>query len=165
MSTAAATLASMASHEATAGFIIAAPNDSVAGAVLALLEVEDDPGFSNAGENEKLCPLAANLRLYKLGAVMFDWHLQSTSLMVCTATPGHVRAAASTCLAFLSCHPLGASGDACLAGPFRQRLLAVGAFGALLRAALASTGDDPCDAIIQQTAAVGVMYLSTMVRH
>jgi hypothetical protein len=40
----------------------------------------------------------------------------------------------------------------------------VGAFGALLKAALASSADDPCDAIIQQTAAVGIMYMSTMVR-
>lgn len=76
---------------------------------------------------------------------------------------GHVRAAASTCLAFLACHPLGARGDTCLTGPFRSRLLNVGAFGALLKAALASSADDPCDAIIQQTAAVGIMYMSTMV--
>jgi hypothetical protein len=39
----------------------------------------------------------------------------------------------------------------------------VGTFGALLKAALASSADDPCDAIIQQTAAVGIMYMSTMV--
>lgn len=77
---------------------------------------------------------------------------------------GFVRAAASTCLAFLAGHPLGAKGDICLTGPFRQRLLDCGAMGALLKAALASTADDPCDAIIQQTAAVGIMYLSTMVR-
>jgi hypothetical protein len=76
---------------------------------------------------------------------------------------GHVRAAASTCLAFLACHPLGARGDTCLTGPFRSRLLNVGTFGALLKAALASCADDPCDAIIQQTAAVGIMYMSTMV--
>ncbi|WIA12059.1 hypothetical protein OEZ85_012136 [Tetradesmus obliquus] len=119
----AATLASLASNEVTAAFIMAAPGDSVAKAMLTLLEVEDDEGFSNAG---------------------------------------HVRAAASTCLAFLACHPLGARGDTCLTGPFRSRLLNVGAFGALLKAALASSADDPCDAIIQQTAAVGIMYMSTM---
>ncbi|KAF8071180.1 hypothetical protein HT031_001262 [Scenedesmus sp. PABB004] len=113
-----ATLASLASNNVAAGFIMAAPGDSVARAVLALLEVEDDPGFSSAG---------------------------------------HVRAAASTCLAFLACHPLGARGDTCLSGPFRDRLLAVGALGALLRAALASSADDHCDAIIQQTAAAGAV--------
>lgn len=46
---AAATLASLASNEVTAAFIMAAPGDSVAKAMLALLEVEDDEGFSNAG--------------------------------------------------------------------------------------------------------------------
>jgi hypothetical protein len=45
----AATLASLASNEVTAAFIMAAPGDSVAKAMLALLEVEDDEGFSNAG--------------------------------------------------------------------------------------------------------------------
>lgn len=74
-----------------------------------------------------------------------------------------MRAAASTCLSFLACHPLGARGDTCLTGPFRTRLLNVGAFGALLKAALASSSDAPCDAIIQQTAAVGIMYMATMV--
>eukprot|EP00879_Flechtneria_rotunda_P023560 GHRR01024925.1.p1 GENE.GHRR01024925.1~~GHRR01024925.1.p1 ORF type:complete len:713 (+),score=291.71 GHRR01024925.1:1579-3717(+) len=119
----ASTLASLASNFTTAGFIITAPGDSVVKAVIALLEVEDDPGFSNAG---------------------------------------HVRAASSTCLAFLACHPIGAKGDDCLTGPFRTRLLQVGAFGALLKAALASSADEKYDAIIQQTAAVGIMYLSTM---
>jgi hypothetical protein len=75
-----------------------------------------------------------------------------------------VRAAACTTLAFLACHPMGARGDACLAGPFRQRLLAAGAFGALLRAALGSSAEDHVDPIIQQTAAVGIMMLATMVR-
>lgn len=77
---------------------------------------------------------------------------------------GHVRAAASTCLAALACHPIGAKGDSCLHGPFREQLLSIGAFGALLKAALACSADDPCNAIIQQTAAVGIMYMSTMVR-
>jgi hypothetical protein len=45
----AATLASLASNEVTAAFIMAAPGDSVARAMLALLEVEDDEGFSNTG--------------------------------------------------------------------------------------------------------------------
>lgn len=74
-----------------------------------------------------------------------------------------MRAAASTCVAFLACHPIGAKGDTCLSGPFRERLLAVGAFGALLKAALACSADEPHDAMIQQTAAVGIMYMATMV--
>jgi hypothetical protein len=49
-------------------------------------------------------------------------------------------------------------------GPFREQLLSVGALGALLKAALMSSSDDPCNNIIQQTAAVGIMYLTTMVR-
>lgn len=77
---------------------------------------------------------------------------------------GHVRAAASTCLAFLACHPLGAKGDTCLWGPFREKLLSIGTLGALLRAALMSSRDDPCNNIIQQTAAVGIMYLCCQVR-
>jgi hypothetical protein len=77
---------------------------------------------------------------------------------------GHVRAAASTCLAFLACHPVGAKGDTCLVGPYRERLLRVGTLGALLRAALASSADCTCNNIIQQTAAVGIMFLATMVR-
>jgi hypothetical protein len=76
---------------------------------------------------------------------------------------GHVRAAASTCLAYLACHTLGAKGDSCLWGPFRTKLLSVGTLGALLKAALMSASDDPCNNIIQQTAAVGIMYLTTMV--
>jgi hypothetical protein len=81
----------------------------------------------------------------------------------CFAHAADVRAAACTALAFLACHPLGARGDACLIGPFRQRLMGAGAFGALLRAALGSCAGDHVDPIIQQTAAVGIMYLSTMV--
>lgn len=84
-------------------------------------------------------------------------------LMYVVLHAGHVRAAASTCLAFLACHPLGVKGDGCLWGPFREKLLSVGALGALLKAALMSSSDDPCNNIIQQTAAVGIMYLSTMV--
>jgi hypothetical protein len=45
----AATLASLASNEVTAAYVMAAPGDSVAKAMLALLEVEDNEGFSNAG--------------------------------------------------------------------------------------------------------------------
>lgn len=76
----------------------------------------------------------------------------------------HIRAAASTCLAFLAGHPLGARGDDCLVGPHRERLLAAGALAGLLRAALASAADtDACAAVVQQTAAVGIMYCTTMV--
>ena len=52
-----ATLASLASNEQTAGFIMHAPGDSVAKAMLALLEVEDEPGFSNPGGLKQLYTL------------------------------------------------------------------------------------------------------------
>lgn len=45
-----ATLASLASNEQCAGFIMDAPNDSVLKAVLTLLEVEEEEEFSNSGE-------------------------------------------------------------------------------------------------------------------
>eukprot|EP00803_Ostreobium_quekettii_P006067 evm.model.scf_440.6 EVM.evm.TU.scf_440.6 scf_440:39552-53991(-) len=75
---------------------------------------------------------------------------------------GHVRAAATTGLAFLSCHPLGAKGDDCLEGPFRAKLIEIGAFGGLLLSALEPPPEDDCRQIIQQSSAVGVMYLSTV---
>jgi hypothetical protein len=49
-------------------------------------------------------------------------------------------------------------------GPYRKKLLGLGAFGSLLRAALTTVMDAACDRIIQQAAAIGVMYLSTQVR-
>lgn len=108
--------------------------------------------------------MAANLALSVLTACCTDTMLRLCMTFVAMATAtGHVRAAASTCLAFLACHPLGAKGDGCLWGPFRTQLLAVGTLGVLLRAALTSSSDDPCNNIIQQTAAVGIMYLTTMV--
>lgn len=92
----------------------------------------------------------------------------------------HVRAAACTALAFLASHPLSARGDECMTGPYRERLLATGAFTALLRsaliaqAALADSGeviqeDGPIallnpNQIVMQAAAVGLMHLCTMVR-
>ncbi|GIL66635.1 hypothetical protein Vafri_20126 [Volvox africanus] len=75
---------------------------------------------------------------------------------------GHVKASACAGVAFLACHPIGAEGDECMFGPFRGKLLAMGAFGALLRAALSSVMESECDRIIQQAAAIGLMYLSTM---
>ncbi len=91
-----------------------------------------------------------------------------------------MRAAACTALAFLASHPLSARGDECMAGPYRERLLAPGAFTALLRsaliaqAALADSGeviqeDGPIallnpNHIVMQAAAVGLMHLCTMVR-
>eukprot|EP00198_Chlamydomonas_reinhardtii_P003541 XP_001692877.1 flagellar associated protein [Chlamydomonas reinhardtii] len=75
---------------------------------------------------------------------------------------GHVKASACAGVAFLACHPIGAEGDECMFGPFRQKLLGLGAFGALLRAALSSVLESDCDRIIQQAAAIGLMYLSTM---
>lgn len=94
--------------------------------------------------------------------------------MLCPAVAccvaGDIRAAACSCLSFLSCHPLGATGDACLTGPHRPRLLQLGTFSALLKAALASSGEvgegamGAAAAVVQQTASVGIMYLATMVR-
>ncbi|KXZ56071.1 hypothetical protein GPECTOR_2g953 [Gonium pectorale] len=75
---------------------------------------------------------------------------------------GYVKASACAGVAFLACHPIGAEGDECMYGPFRTKLLNMGAFGALLRAALSSVLDSECDRIIQQAAALGLMYLSTM---
>lgn len=40
---------------------------------------------------------------------------------------GHVRAAAACALSFLSCHNIGARGDDCLTGPYREALLEQGA--------------------------------------
>jgi hypothetical protein len=40
---------------------------------------------------------------------------------------GHVRAAAACALSFLACHNMGARGDACLTGPYREALLQQGA--------------------------------------
>lgn len=40
---------------------------------------------------------------------------------------GHVRAAAACALSFLSCHNIGARGDDCLTGPYREALLQQGA--------------------------------------
>ena len=76
---------------------------------------------------------------------------------------GHARAAAATGLAFLACHPLGARGDDCLVGPYRPALLRAGALGGLLRCALRSDAGE-VRGIVEQAAAVGVMYLATMVR-
>jgi hypothetical protein len=122
-----------------------------------ILQVEDEPGFSNAGMTHLLLPQVVDIPNLQAVAT-------TDPVLCCSCAAGHVRAAASTCLAFLACHPLGAKGDACLWGPFRAKLLSIGALGVLLRAALVSSSDDPCNNIIQQTAAVGIMYLSTMVR-
>lgn len=89
----------------------------------------------------------------------------------------HVRAAACSCLAFLASHPLSARGDECMTGPFRRRLLAAGAFSALLRSALIAQaalaesfpGEEPPadnpNQIVMQAAAVGLMHLCTQVGH
>lgn len=78
---------------------------------------------------------------------------------------GHVRAAAATAIAFLACHPIGAKGDECMWGPYRVALLEAGALRVLLEAALAPTEDDNCRKVIEKAAAVGVMYLCTVVSH
>mmetsp|Transcript_26929 Transcript_26929/g.69418 ORF Transcript_26929/g.69418 Transcript_26929/m.69418 type:complete len:871 (-) Transcript_26929:1245-3857(-) len=75
---------------------------------------------------------------------------------------GHVKASACAGIAFLSCHPIGAEGDECMYGPYRTKLLEMGALGGLLRAALTSVMDEECDMVVQQAAAIGIMYLSTM---
>ena len=79
------------------------------------------------------------------------------------AGAGHVRAAAATAIAFLACHPIGAKGDDCMWGPYRVALLEAGALRVLLEAALAPTQDDNCRKVIEKAAAVGVMYLCTVV--
>jgi hypothetical protein len=68
---------------------------------------------------------------------------------------GHVKASACAGIAFLACHPIGAEGDECMHGPYRTKLLEMGAFGALLRAALTSVLDPECDMIVQQVGGVG----------
>lgn len=79
------------------------------------------------------------------------------------AGAGHVRAAAATAIAFLACHPIGAKGDECMWGPYREALLEAGALRVLLEAALAPTQDEVCRKVIEKAAAVGVMYLCTVV--
>ncbi len=74
-----------------------------------------------------------------------------------------MRAAAATAIAFLACHPIGAKGDECMWGPYREALLEAGALTVLLEAALAPTEDDNCRKVIEKAAAVGVMYLCTVV--
>ena len=74
-----------------------------------------------------------------------------------------MRAAAATAIAFLACHPIGAKGDECMWGPYREALLQAGALRVLLEAALAPTEDDNCRKVIEKAAAVGVMYLCTVV--
>lgn len=77
---------------------------------------------------------------------------------------GHVVAAACTALAFLACHPIGARGEACMTGPHRKQLLDAGAFHALLSALVRPPEDPSCKSVVEESAAIGVMYLSTMVR-
>ena len=74
-----------------------------------------------------------------------------------------MRAAAATAIAFLACHPIGAKGDECMWGPYRETLLEAGALRVLLEAALAPTQDEVCRKVIEKAAAVGVMYLCTVV--
>ncbi len=45
---------------------------------------------------------------------------------------------------------LACQGDDCMHGPYRTKLLEMGAFGGLLRAALTSVMDPDCDMIVQQ---------------
>lgn len=95
-----------------------------------------------------------------LKALMFFLSVRDTDVF---KGSGHVCAAACTGLAFLACHLMGSKGDDCLTGPFRKKLLDIGAFGGLLLAALDPPKEDQFKSIIEQSAAVGVMHLSTMV--
>jgi len=79
------------------------------------------------------------------------------------STNGHVVAAACTGIAFLACHPIGAKGDDCLTGPYRKQLISAGSLNALLAALLHPPNDQSCKSIVEETAAIGFMYLSTMV--
>ena len=66
-------------------------------------------------------------------------------------------------LGFLAGHSFTAKGEECMVGPHRKQLLEQGALDKLLEAAL--TPDDVETSVfkvIQHSAAVGVMYLSTM---
>eukprot|EP00951_Prasinocladus_malaysianus_P016142 scaffold125306_cov22-Prasinocladus_malaysianus.AAC.1 len=65
-------------------------------------------------------------------------------------------------LAFLSGHSFLAEGDDCMVGPHRPRLLERGALDKLLEAALTKDQEEATFKVIQHSAAVGVMYLSTM---
>ena len=90
-------------------------------------------------------------------------HLLGTPNDAAHSKSGHVVAAACAGLAFLACHPIGAQGDACMTGPHRKKLLDAGAFHALL-SALSDPPEDPsCKPIVEESAAIGFMYLSTMV--
>lgn len=91
---------------------------------------------------------------------------------------GHATAAACTGLAFLACHPIGAQGEECmtgspstihliirisLLGPYRKMLLEHGAYSVLLSALVHPPENEDCRAIVEESAAIAVMYLSTMV--
>eukprot|EP00210_Caulerpa_lentillifera_P000601 g582.t1 len=90
---------------------------------------------------------------------------------------GHTIAAACTGVAFLACHPIGAKGEKCMigkliknscfvltvpAGPYRSILLENGAYSILLNALIHPPENKDCRAIVEESAAIAVMYLSTM---
>jgi hypothetical protein len=163
-----ATLATLAANETCARFIMAAPGGSVVRSVLALIEVCEGLLGSLGWSYAPIPSVEQNVSCWVCCKPQSNLYINlSIPPKVeddpCFSHAPDVRAAACTTLAFLACHPLGARGDDCLVGPFRTRLLGAGAFGALLRAALSSSACEHCDPIIQQTAAVGIMYLSTMV--
>lgn len=97
-----------------------------------------------------------------------------------TSIDGHAIAAACTGLAFLACHPIGAQGEECmtgilssfpsfvqvsLLGPYRKMLLEHGAYSVLLSALVHPPENEDCRAIVEESAAIAVMYLSTMVTY
>jgi len=60
-------------------------------------------------------------------------------------------------LALLLC-----AGDECMVGPYRTKLLEMGALGALLRAALTSVMDEECDMVVQQVRGQGGWELAAL---
>ncbi len=83
---------------------------------------------------------------------MWSWHWHCLQVVETEVfeRAGHVKASACAGLAFLACHPIGAEGDECMYGPHRTKLLEMGTFGTLLRAALTTVNDPDCDMIVQQ---------------
>ncbi|KAK3240538.1 hypothetical protein CYMTET_49627 [Cymbomonas tetramitiformis] len=73
-----------------------------------------------------------------------------------------VLVAAITGISYLTMHPTGQTGDACFFGTYRKRLLAAGAFPALLDAMEAKVDDLYCVDIVSKCGSVGLMHLTTM---
>lgn len=83
----AATLATLASHETCAGFIMAAPGSSSVKSLLALSEVEDDEGFTHAGGLA-----AGTLTGHAAGSESWDSELCGPLARMRGSKPGNVSA-------------------------------------------------------------------------